>query len=65
MSTKALIDCSGEKCIFVKLNDSLIPGLIRIDNISKDDGNNKREITITISVNKLKVKGVDGIITDF
>ena len=61
---KALIDCSSGKCISLLLNGEIVPGVIRIDNISNSMHDECPEITLTIVASELKKKGLNGKITE-
>lgn len=59
-----LIDCSSGKHISLLLDGKQIPGVARIEKISKHAKDECVEITITIVANELKKKGLNGKITE-
>lgn len=59
-----LIDCSNGKYISLLLDGKQIPGATRIEKISKHAKDECVEITITIVANELKIKELNGKITE-
>lgn len=58
---KALIDCTGGKSMKLLLDGKRVPGIIRLDKITKSGSNDEaREIQITILASDLKIKTFDG-----
>lgn len=62
---KFLIDASSGKYIAVYMDEQILHGCLRLDNIRKRNGNELSEITLTFSADEIKFKHVDGKVIDF